>query len=169
VVGFTLVDAHVSPDFSPIGVLFLGIAVVGDALTANMQEHILQQQKRPVAEMVSVSNGLGMLVVLVVCMVTGELTGAIALCMKEPSVLGMLLVQAGSGYLGVGFYLALVSGFGGATAITVTTCRKVATIIISFFAFPKPFDMMYVYTAALVGGGIWLSVVAKRKPNGQRS
>mmetsp|Transcript_29893 Transcript_29893/g.70301 ORF Transcript_29893/g.70301 Transcript_29893/m.70301 type:complete len:94 (-) Transcript_29893:722-1003(-) len=67
-----------------------------------------------------------------------------------------------SGFAGIGFYLTLVSKFGGAAAVTVTTCRKVVTIAISFLLFPKPFDPLYLYTSILILLGIYLSFQAKR-------
>jgi len=44
-----------------------------------------------------------------------------------------------SGFFGVQAVLALIRTCGALVAVTVTTCRKAVTIVISFLLFSKPF------------------------------
>lgn len=46
-----------------------------------------------------------------------------------------------SGYLGVNAVLSQVKIFGALAAVTVTTFRKMVTIILSFIIFSKPFTV----------------------------
>lgn len=57
-----------------------------------------------------------------------------------------------------------ISG-GAFAAVTVTTCRKAVTIIISFLVFQKPFSFQYVYSGAIVVGGIYLNLYSKSHPD----
>lgn len=43
------------------------------------------------------------------------------------------------GYLGINVVLHLVNHFSALIAVTVTTCRKAVTIVLSFVFFTKPF------------------------------
>lgn len=69
-----------------------------------------------------------------------------------------------TGYIGVQIVLQLVRISGAFSAVTVTTCRKAVTIIISFLAFQKPFSIQYVYSGALVICGIYLNLYSKSHP-----
>ena len=48
-----------------------------------------------------------------------------------------------TGYMGINIVLLLVKQFGALLAVTVTTCRKAITIILSFVFFAKPFTLQY--------------------------
>lgn len=43
------------------------------------------------------------------------------------------------GYLGIDIVLTLIKEYGALICVTVTTCRKAMTIILSFTLFDKPF------------------------------
>jgi drug/metabolite transporter (DMT)-like permease len=70
-----------------------------------------------------------------------------------------------TGYIGVQIVLQLVRTGGAFAAVTVTTCRKAVTIIISFLVFQKPFTAQYVYSGMLVVAGIYLNLFSKKNPN----
>ncbi len=48
------------------------------------------------------------------------------------------------GYLGIDIVLTLIKEYGALICVTVTTCRKAITIILSFTLFSKPFIFEYV-------------------------
>jgi len=48
------------------------------------------------------------------------------------------------GYLGIDVVLTLIKEYGALICVTVTTCRKAITIILSFVLFSKPFIFEYV-------------------------
>jgi len=159
---FVLSDANVSPDFNPIGIVLLSVAVCGDALTVNMQDKLLNLLKCSKEQMLVVSNLMASAWVLVYILGTGELSRAVSHARSHPGVPLLLAVQSVAQYVGVSFYLALIQGFGGVAAVCVTSCRKVVTIALSFAAFSKPFTVRYVPTGLLVVSGIVLSVLAKQ-------
>lgn len=61
--------------------------------------------------------------------------------------------------------LQLVRTGGAFAAVTVTTCRKAVSIILSFMIFSKPFTFHYVYSGLLVVLGIYLNLYSKQNPN----
>merc|ERR1712228_373241 len=69
---------------------------------------------------------------------------------------------------GVNVVLALVQSFGALVAVTVTTCRKAVTIVLSFVFFAKPFTSQYVWSGLLVLLGIYLNVYSKNPQTFQR-
>jgi len=163
VAGFTLVDSSVSPKFHIVGVALLVGAVLGDSMTANLQERILRQMDCSKEQMMFASNLMAAGWVVVLILFTGELSSALSLIVKEPMIGWQLLLQSLAQYLSVSFYLALVQRFGGVVAVCVTSCRKILTICISFVVFSKPFSNLYIPTGLLALIGISLSVVAKQK------
>ncbi len=48
------------------------------------------------------------------------------------------------GYLGIDIVLTLIKDYGALICVTVTTCRKAITIVLSFTLFSKPFVFEYV-------------------------
>jgi len=70
-----------------------------------------------------------------------------------------------TGYIGVQIVLQLVRTGGAFAAVTVTTCRKAVTIVISFLVFQKPFTAQYIYSGMLVVGGIYLNLYSKKNPH----
>lgn len=48
------------------------------------------------------------------------------------------------GYLGIDIVLTMIKEYGALICVTVTTCRKAITIILSFTLFSKPFVFEYV-------------------------
>lgn len=67
-----------------------------------------------------------------------------------------------TGYLGIQVVLNLVRHFSAVTAVTVTTTRKVMSIVVSFIFFAKPFTWQYVWSGMIIVLGIYLNVYSKR-------
>lgn len=65
------------------------------------------------------------------------------------------------GYFGTNFVLALIHMFDAFVAMTVTTCRKIVTIALSFLLFPKPFSIQYIIAGSLVFSGVSLQIFHK--------
>ena len=73
----------------------------------------------------------------------------------------LIFTYSFTGYIGLQFVLALVRTFGAFLAVTITTCRKALTIIISFMFFSKPFTFQYVWSGMLVVLGLILMTYSK--------
>ena len=57
--------------------------------------------------------------------------------------------------------MTLVKEFGALLAVTVTSCRKLVSIMASFMLFPKPFTMIYLVGGIQVFFGIGLEIYLK--------
>lgn len=71
-------------------------------------------------------------------------------------------------YAGALCYVCLIRNFGAVTATTVTTVRKILTIVGSFLIFPKPYSNYYVLAGLLFFAGLVTDVSgknAKKKTN----
>ncbi|XP_075215802.1 adenosine 3'-phospho 5'-phosphosulfate transporter 2-like isoform X2 [Lycorma delicatula] len=66
-----------------------------------------------------------------------------------------------SGYLGIQIVLTLVRICGALGAVTITTCRKAITIVLSFLFFAKPFTFQYVWSGLLIVLAIYLNILSK--------
>merc|ERR1712194_185606 len=100
---------------SPLGLLYISLAVLFDAFQPNLQEKLLHSCNK--AQMIFYSNaGTGVLLLGFTAW-SGELLTALLWCMLNPWGVTLLCVQATSGFLGLGFYLAIVKRFGGVNAV----------------------------------------------------
>eukprot|EP00741_Cyanophora_paradoxa_P019084 tig00021119_g18426.t1 len=158
---FTLGDVTVTPNFNWLGVLSLLFALCADAFIGNAQEKLLRLHRVPLTELVQGSYLFGMLLCLGLCVVNGELLGALRACSANPQIWGLLTLAALAGYLGTYFVLMLVNGFGAVTAVVVTSCRKLITIMLSFVLFPKPFTWLYLWGTLVLFAGVLVNTYAK--------
>eukprot|EP00054_Salpingoeca_dolichothecata_P010431 m.58287 g.58287 ORF g.58287 m.58287 type:complete len:319 (-) comp18990_c0_seq1:154-1110(-) len=165
---FTLSDVNTSARFSWIGVAFLCTALAADAAIGNYQEKAMKQHHGSNAEMVFFSYGIGFCYIFAFCLLTGELFTAIQFVYERPRNLAYIFAFATTGFLGISFVLSLVKTFGALTAVTVTNCRKVATMILSFAIFPKPFSSGHIIGGFLVLAGIGLNVWSKEQKKKQQ-
>ncbi|XP_052096488.1 adenosine 3'-phospho 5'-phosphosulfate transporter 2-like [Mytilus californianus] len=161
---FTLADSSVSPSFNTYGVILISLALLADGAIGNVQEKALKQYQGSNSEMVLYSYSIGFIYILVGLVVSGKLLPAFEFC-KDYSVetYGYAVIFSISGYCGVNIVLTLVKSFGALIAVTVTTCRKAITIILSFMFFAKPFTVQYVWSGLIVVFGIYLNVYSKNK------
>ena len=67
------------------------------------------------------------------------------------------------GYVGLLFVLPMITIFGSFVAMTVTSCRKALTLMVSFVMFANEFSSMHLLAVALVFGGIALHIAAKNR------
>jgi len=65
-------------------------------------------------------------------------------------------------YFGARTFITVINGFGAYTATSMTTIRKVVTVLLSFILISKPFTSKYVYGLLLFIGGLYFGL--KKKP-----
>lgn len=161
---FTLADSSVQPNFNLYGVLLIMLAICADGGIGNVQEKTLKQYGASNSEMVLYSYGIGFLYILVGLMATGGIMPAFQFCQEHVTeTYGYAVIFSLTGYLGVNIVLTLVKTFGALTAVTVTTCRKAVTIVISFMFFTKPFTFQYLWSGLIVVLGIYLNLYSMNK------
>ncbi|CAE1250918.1 SLC35B3 [Acanthosepion pharaonis] len=156
---FTIADSTVSPNFDTYGIFVIMLALCADAVIGNVQEKVMKQFNCSNIEMVLYSCSIGFVYIFVGLLLTGNLLPAIRFCSKHPThTYGYAFIFSITGYLGLVSVLTLVKSFGALIAVTVTTCRKAITIILSFIFFTKPFTIHYVWSGFIVILGIMLNI-----------
>jgi len=161
---FTLADSYVQPNFNMIGVVVISLALLCDAAIGNVQEKAMKNYSASNTEVVFYSYSIGFVYLLVIMVVTGKVFSGFMFCMHHPvETYGYALLFSASGYLGIQIVLTLVKTCGAFAAVTVTTCRKAFSIIMSFVFFSKPFTTQYFWSGLLVLIGIYLSIYSKNK------
>lgn len=99
--------------------------------------------------------------------VSGELWTAIAFCQEYPIAYALFIMRSLVVYLGVLCFVALIKTFGVVVATTVTTIRKILTIIMSFIIFPKPWNVKHVGGLLLFAVSVSVNIqVARNKQKG---
>ncbi|XP_050508634.1 adenosine 3'-phospho 5'-phosphosulfate transporter 2-like [Diabrotica virgifera virgifera] len=162
---FTLADSKVQPNFNTTGIIMISMALLCDAIIGNVQEQSMKNYGAANAEVVLYSYGIGFLYIFAVMLVTGNFFDGINFFSSNPKKMyGYAFLFSVTGYLGIQVVLTLVRTTGAFAAVTVTTCRKAVTIVISFIFFSKPFIFQYLWSGLLVVLGIYLNLFSKKHP-----
>jgi len=160
---FTLADQSINPNFSPVGIIMLSVALIADAILSNVQVNVQKSQQankkfhKPFfqeksmksfnacnAEVIFYSYSIGSIISFVYILITGDLISGInAFGENAYQSYGMVLVFSITGYFGMQAVLSLVRTFGAFVAVTVTSMRKAVSVVISFILFSKPFTLQY--------------------------
>jgi len=159
-----LADNQVSPNFSAKGYVLITLALIADAVIGNVQEKAMKAHSASNSEVVLYSYFIGCGYIFIGVIATGQLVEAFTFFAEHPvETYGYATIFSITGYLGVNIVLTLVKRFGALIAVTVTTCRKAVTIILSFVLFTKPFTTQYVWSGLIVLLGIYLNVYSKNQ------
>ncbi|CAH1155323.1 unnamed protein product [Phaedon cochleariae] len=162
---FTLADSQVQPNFNTKGITMISLALLCDAIIGNVQEKSMKNYGAANAEVVLYSYSLGFLYIFVVMICTGDFVDGLQFFAQNPrKTYGYAFIFSITGYLGIQVVLTLVRTTGAFAAVTVTTCRKAVTIVISFLFFSKPFTFQYLWSGLLVVLGIYLNLLSKKHP-----
>ncbi|XP_057855418.1 UDP-galactose/UDP-glucose transporter 4 isoform X2 [Cryptomeria japonica] len=136
---FTLADAHTSPNFSVAGVIMVCGALIMDSFLGNLQEAIFTiNPSTSQMEMLFCSTVMGLPMLVIPMLVTGELFKAWTSCSQHLYVYGVLVFEAMATFVGQLSVLSLIAIFGAATTAMVTTARKAVTLLLSYIIFTKP-------------------------------
>ncbi|XXQ31859.1 Sugar phosphate transporter domain-containing protein [Plasmodiophora brassicae] len=160
---FTLGDADVSPRFSWTGIGVVLLSLFFDALHSNSQEHVLQAHNASTLELMIFGNLFAAAMSFLVTAVSGELLEAYRFCGQQPVIYLYFTVRMLFVYGGVLCFVAIIKRFGVVAATTITTVRKVLSIILSFLVFPKPFSMAYVIAGVVFCAGTYLNLNVQRR------
>nr|CAI5862334.1 unnamed protein product [Callosobruchus analis] len=162
---FTLADSQVQPNFNTKGITMISLALLCDAVIGNVQEKSMKNYGATNAEVVLYSYAIGFVYLFVIMLLCGSLTDGIQFFSQNPKkTYGYAFIFSVTGYLGIQIVLTLVRSTGAFAAVTVTTCRKTVTIIISFLFFSKPFTFQYLWSGLVVVLGIYLNLFSKKYP-----
>eukprot|EP00818_Percolomonas_sp_WS_P001316 CAMPEP_0117445636 /NCGR_PEP_ID=MMETSP0759-20121206/5905_1 /TAXON_ID=63605 /ORGANISM="Percolomonas cosmopolitus, Strain WS" /LENGTH=538 /DNA_ID=CAMNT_0005237833 /DNA_START=242 /DNA_END=1858 /DNA_ORIENTATION=- len=167
---FTLYTANraVNIEFNLTGVLFMCMALLADSVTSNFQEKLLQDYDQSPLNLIFYVHGLGFFHLFVVCLFTQQLKDGFAFCLKHPSLILFLLLYSLFAFVGAQYLHSLTKRSNILITLTVTSVRKVLSILISFMIFPKPIHYGHFAAMILVFVGVALRVLNKtpKKSNG---
>ncbi|KAL6762152.1 UAA transporter [Haematococcus lacustris] len=163
---FTSGDASGLPNFSSTGVLLISLALVCDAMTANLEEKQFFRIKSPCthAEVMLYLSCFAALESFGVIYMTGELQEAMRHSDLHPETVPCICAFSVLGYITVCLILLIIKGFGATNAEIVKSLRKVCQVVLSFVMFPKPLSWRYMLGGLLVVSALyWLQRLGKRQ------
>ena len=159
---FSLGDTDVSVEFPVKGITIVLLSLVGDSLHSNTQDSLLREHKASTSEAMLFTNFFAAVASFVYILITGELFEAIDYCQAYPIAYVMFLVRSAVIYLGVMCFMLMIKSFGVVAATSVTTVRKIVSILLSFVLFPKAWSNKYWWGGLLFGASLSLSVLDQR-------
>jgi len=112
-------------------------------------------------ELVFYSYFFGGVMLLIIAGFTGELTAGLNYGYERPVAYLYMLCVVSAAYVGIRFVLVLIRVYGSFVAMTITSCRKVVSIVLSFILFPKVVTMHFIVASSLVFFGIFLHIYTK--------
>mmetsp|Transcript_18642 Transcript_18642/g.40045 ORF Transcript_18642/g.40045 Transcript_18642/m.40045 type:complete len:358 (+) Transcript_18642:176-1249(+) len=168
---FTMGDADGIPNFSWAGIALISVALVCDAMTANLEEKQFFRIRVPCshAEVMLYLSTFAAFESFVVLYFTGELWDAVEHSLRHTNTVPCICIFSVLGYITVSLILLIIKGFGATNAEIVKSMRKVCQVAVSFTLFPKPFSWKYAAGGMLVALALyWLHGTGK-KPHGQET
>lgn len=125
--------------FDPIGVVFVSLSLIADALIGNWQELMFSQFGASANEMMTYSNGWAALLSLFLCMVEGNNMAAIDFLLNDSMAVICIFVYCFLNILGIYFVLVMIAMFGATLTAFTTSLRKALSLVLSFLVYTKPF------------------------------
>ncbi|GFR49477.1 hypothetical protein Agub_g11416, partial [Astrephomene gubernaculifera] len=167
---FTAGDAEGAPNFSGVGVGLIALALLCDALTANLEERQFFRIRTPAshAEVMTFLSLFAAVEAFAVLCATGELPAALAHSSAHRETVPTICAFSLLGYVTVCLVLLIIKHFGATNAEVVKSMRKVCQVILSFVVFPKPLSWKYLAGGALVAVALYALQRTGKKPQGER-
>lgn len=165
---FMQADMKSSPNLDPMGVLLISLSLCLDAGLLNVQEYLFSAFGCEEDEIVLVSYAGGSALLLVLCLVSGEMTSAVNFMNSSMSgsigfAVASLAALSVCGFCGVVCVTTLTRRFGALVAALTTTARKAVTLVISFTLFPNPVANGHIFGASLFIFGIFLKATTPKR------
>jgi solute carrier family 35 (adenosine 3'-phospho 5'-phosphosulfate transporter), member B3 len=158
---FSRADHAVGVQVSAVGLSLLLASLFVDAFIGNIQEQVIEEYQIPMSEMTLWSHGVGTVVLLAICIVTGELVPGITWLGANVEQLFWVFLFGCCGFCGVTAVFLLIQEQGVVIAVTVTSARKACTVLFSYILFPKPVSAVHLLASLLFFLGVWLNIISK--------
>lgn len=123
---------------SAMGVVYICLSLMCDGLTGGVQDRLKAKSKeaglkvKPY-DMMFWSNFFMFLVAICVALVLGELFSGIPYVLANPAIMSKIMVFAACSAIGQSFIFFVVAEFGALKCATVTTTRKIFSVLLSIF------------------------------------
>jgi len=178
---FTFGDSN-DLNFNVLGIIVVLLSLIFDAIHANSQQYILQAktERDTTMELLVYSNMIAGVLAIIISVITGEITQIYYeyLPSQPDNTLSKLfiwfLVRVCCLYVGVSAFVVFTKRFGAVFAVTITTIRKILTVLLSYAFYPdkKAFipiqhgtgTILFILSLSLWGYG----TVKKKEENSKR-
>jgi len=167
-VAFTLTDISVSPEFHPLGVLLICLALCADALIGNLQERMFKQFGCDASEMLTFSSAWAALFSLATCVVAGETISGTVYLLAHPVAAASVAAYSLLNILGIFFVLAMIAHYGATLTTFTTSLRKALSLTLSFLVYPKPFAFGYLVGFGATAAGIAMNMKASQMKKAEK-
>jgi len=151
---------HDNPN-SVIGFMLMSGSLLADGYLGSFQERLLKEHNALQREMLMYSCFMGGVFLFIVLLLNGEFWEAMQYCAQVPNISMAIVVFSVTGYFGSSCVLALIKRFGVFLATTVTTVRKIFTLICSYIFFPKPFTFFHLFATCFAFIGMFIHIYYK--------
>ena len=143
-------DNEDSLTFNLLGIFIVLISIIFDGIHANCQEYILKARHKDTAlELLVYSNFIAGILAGIISLISGEYPGIMEFIKKyDPRILLLWFsIRVACLYIGVSAFIAFTKKFGAVYAVTITTVRKILTVLLSYVFYPtqKPFTDQHLY------------------------
>eukprot|EP00798_Chlamydomonas_sp_ICE-L_P005542 gene5542-4178_t len=166
---FTSGDAAGTPNFANTGIILISLALMCDAMTANLEEKKFFRIKTPCShsEVMLYLSLFAAAESFFVILASGEIWEAIAHSQRHTQTVPYICAFSVLGYITVCLILLLIKNFGSTNAEVVKSLRKVFQVILSFVVFPKPLSYKYILGGLLVALSLYClnKFGAKKQPS----
>lgn len=125
-----------SSESTPLGVIFILLALVMDGITGGVQKRLLADMKRVQItpqpyDLMTFTNLFMMLFALMISISLGEFTQGMEYCAKNPKVFSLIWKFSMCSAIGQSFIFYTVARFDPLVCSTVTTTRKILSVLYS--------------------------------------
>jgi len=165
---FAAADFQVYPNFDIIGIILVSISVIADAFLPNFQERVFDHGSSRI-EVTYYTNILCLMAMTVTFTASGDLQEAFGYALANPNAIILMTIYTFLAYIAITFHMALVKEFGGIVTVLVGNLRKAITICISFWLFPKPGSILYIFGGIMVFGSLVFNAFMKEKASSNSS
>mmetsp|Transcript_27601 Transcript_27601/g.36206 ORF Transcript_27601/g.36206 Transcript_27601/m.36206 type:complete len:372 (+) Transcript_27601:95-1210(+) len=146
---------------SYFGLFLLFVSLACDGLTGSNQTKLKQQCKPSVHEMMFFVNMWAVVILVVGCLVTGQLLSGASYVLDNPGIWNPIAVFSITSALGQNFIFFTVSQFDPLVCTTITTTRKFFTVLFSVVMFGHKLSRNHWIAVSLVFAGLTGEVYGK--------
>ncbi|ETO09868.1 hypothetical protein RFI_27507 [Reticulomyxa filosa] len=163
-IAFSLGDASESLSFNTWGIIVVIVSLIFDSIHANAQEYTLKLHRDTALELLLYSNFFSGVFAALAGICAGELAPLFVFLATNSllDILSWFTIRVLCLYVGVAALVIFTQRFGAVAAVTVTTVRKILTVLLSYVLWPtksfaRPHAMgtlMFIGSLMLNGAGV---------------